>query len=212
MSNSLIRCFSNYWHLPPAAVRVYYFPGKSFGGTGMMTQNRPQPSEYAPHFAKYISSVPDGDLLALLQSGVGDWNSLLGNLSEAQSEFRYEPAKWSIKEVVGHVSDTERIFAYRTLRIARGDQTPLPSFEQDDYVKEGNFSALTLANLLEEFAAVRQSSISLLRSFPRQAWTRRGNASQKEITVSALAFIISGHERYHRSILEQRYLPALPRA
>jgi uncharacterized damage-inducible protein DinB len=178
----------------------------------MMTQNRPQPSEYAPYFAKYIAAVPDGDLLVTLQSGLREWNSLLANLSEAQSEFRYEPGKWSIKEVVGHVSDAERIFAYRALRIARGDQTPLPGFEQDDYVKEGNFSARTLADLLDEFAAIRHSSIALLRSLPSSAWTRRGNASQKEITVSALAFIISGHERYHRSILEQRYLPALPRA
>jgi hypothetical protein len=177
-----------------------------------MTQIRPIPSEYAPYYGKYIDSVPGGDLLETLEFAVHEWSSLLGGLSEAQADFRYEPAKWSIKEVVGHVTDTERIFSYRTLRIARGDQTPLPGFEQDDYVKEGNFSARKLADLLEEFAGVRHSSVALLRALPPQAWTRRGNASQKDVTVNALAFITAGHERYHRSILEQRYLPALPRA
>jgi hypothetical protein len=178
----------------------------------MMTQIRPQPGEYAPFYAKYIALVPDADLLDTLQASVHDWKSLLGGLTEPQSEFRYEPAKWSFKEVLGHVTDTERIFSYRVLRIARGDQTPLSGFEQDDYVKEGNFSARKLPELLEEFSAVRHSTLALLRSLSTSAWTRRGNANQKEVTVSALAFVIAGHERHHRFIVEQRYLPALPRA
>lgn len=178
----------------------------------MMTHNRPQPSEYAPFYANYIARVPEGDLLAILESSVKDWKSLLGGLTEAQSEFRYQPGKWSIKDAVGHVTDTERIFSYRALRIARGDQTPLSGFEQDDYVKEGNFSSRKLADLLEEFSAVRHSTVALLRSLPAQAWMRRGTANQKEVTVTALAFIIAGHERHHRNILEQRYIPALPRA
>ncbi|HEY2119569.1 MAG TPA: DinB family protein [Candidatus Acidoferrum sp.] len=178
----------------------------------MMTQNRPGPSDYAPFYGKYIELVPDGELLTTLTDSIHEWKSLLGGLTEAQANFRYEPLKWSIKETIGHVTDTERIFAYRVLRIARGDQTPLSGFEQDDYVKGGNFSERTLTDLLEEFSAVRHSTVILLHSLPAKAWTRRGNASQKDITVSALAFIISGHERHHRAILEQRYLSALPRS
>jgi hypothetical protein len=178
----------------------------------MMTQNRPEPSDYAPYYGKYIELVPDGELLTTLTNGVPEWQALLGGLTETQADFRYEPMKWSIKETIGHVTDSERIFAYRALRIARGDQTPLSGFEQDGYVQEGNFSERTLADLLEEFSAVRHSTVILLRSLPSKAWTRRGNANQKDITVGALAFIISGHERHHRSILEQRYLTALPRS
>jgi uncharacterized damage-inducible protein DinB len=178
----------------------------------MMTQIRPQAGEYAPFYASYIALVPSGDLLTTLDDAVHEWKSLLGNLTEAQAEFRYALGKWSIKEVVGHVTDTERIFAYRVLRIARGDQTPLSGFEQDDYVKEGNFSARKLADLLDEFSAVRHATLVLLRSLPSGAWTRCGNANQKEVTVTALGFIIAGHERHHRAILEQRYLPTLPRA
>jgi DinB superfamily len=177
----------------------------------MMTQNRPGPSDYAPFYAKYIALVPDGDLLATLANGGEEWKLLLGGLTPGQADFRYEPAKWSIKESIGHVTDTERIFTYRALRIARGDQTPLSGFEQDDYVKEGNFSGRTLEDLLEEFSAVRHSTVTLLRSLPPKVWMRRGKANQNEVTVTALAFIIAGHERHHRNILEERYLQALPR-
>jgi hypothetical protein len=178
----------------------------------MMTQIRPKSADYAPFYEKYVALVPSGDLLATLELQVPAWKSMLGMLSGPQSEFRYEPAKWSIKEILGHVTDTERIFSYRALRIARGDQTPLSGFEQDDYIKEGNYSARTLADLLEEFSLVRASTLSLFRSLSTEAWTRRGNANQKEVTVCALGFITAGHTEHHRVILEQRYLPALPPA
>jgi hypothetical protein len=177
-----------------------------------MTQIRPEPDEYAPFYDKYVALVPQGDLFSTLDLQPREWKSLLGGLTAPQSEFRYETGKWSIKEVLGHVTDTERIFAYRVLRIARGDQTPLSGFEQDDYAKAGNYSARTLADLLEEFTIVRQSTLTLLRSLSPEAWTRRGNANQKEITVRALGFITAGHANHHRDILEQRYLPKLPRA
>jgi hypothetical protein len=177
-----------------------------------MTQIRPEPGEYASFYEKYIALVPQGDLFATLVAQLLEWNSLLGGLTEPQAEFRYEPGKWSIKETVGHVTDTERVFTYRVLRIARGDQTPLSGFEQDDYVREGDFSAHTLPDLLDDFSTVRQATLTLLRSLNSQAWTRRGNANQKEVTVRALGFIIAGHERHHRIILKQRYLPSLPRA
>jgi hypothetical protein len=177
----------------------------------MMTQNRPQASDYAPNYAKYVALVPDGDFLEILKKQLHEMRPLLEPLSEQQADFRYEPGKWSIKESLGHVNDTERIFAYRLLRIARGDQTPLPGFEQDDYVKTANSSRRKLSDLLDEFSAVRQASISLLRSLDAAAWLRRGTASEKQISVTALAFILLGHALHHQQIFEKSYLPSLAR-
>jgi uncharacterized damage-inducible protein DinB len=174
-----------------------------------MPQKRPQQGDYALFYEKYVALVPSGDFLEILLNQRRDLVRLLSPLTEEQAEFRYAPGKWSVKEVLGHISDTERIFAYRMLRIARGDQTPLASFEQDGYIQNGNFSARKLADLLEEFSAVREATISLVRSLDDAAWLRRGNASQKEVSVLALAFVIAGHERHHRVLLEERYLPAL---
>ncbi len=176
-----------------------------------MTQNRPQTSEYAPYYEKYVASVPDGEIEETLEEQLSETKLLLGNLSEKAADFRYADGKWSVKQILGHISDSERIFAYRILRIARGDQTPLAGFEQDDYVKAGNFSAQPLAGLLEEFIAVRRASIALLRSFDASTWLRRGVANQKEISVRALAYIIAGHERHHRQVLQEQYFPAMPR-
>jgi hypothetical protein len=177
----------------------------------MMTQKRPQKSEYAVFYEKYVALVPGGDFLEILEEQHATLLGLLSPLTEEQAAFRYEPDKWSIKEVVGHINDAERIFAYRLLRIARGDETPLASFEQDAYIATGSFSARKLSDLLDEFSAVRKASITLVRSLDDRAWMRRGTASQKEITALALGFIIAGHERHHRMILEERYLPALRR-
>ena len=173
-----------------------------------MPQKRPQKGEYADYFEKYIALVLSGDFLEILQEQEKAMIRLLSPLSDEQADFRYAPGKWSIKEIVGHINDAERIFAYRLLRIARGDQTPLASFEQDGYVQTGNFSSRKLADLLQEFSAVRQATIALIRSLDDAAWLRRGVAGQKEITATALAFIIAGHERHHRMILEERYLSA----
>lgn len=173
-----------------------------------MTQKRPQKGDYAEYYGKYIDLVPSGDFLDLLQSQREDLWRLLSPLSDDQAEFRYAQGKWSIKEVVGHISDTERIFAYRLLRIARGDQTPLPSFEQDGYIQTGKFTTRTLKDLLEEFSSIREATIALVRSLDNAAWQRRGTASQKEITSTALAFIIAGHVRHHHILLEERYLSA----
>lgn len=178
----------------------------------MMTQNRPEPGEYAAYYEKYIAGVPQGELLAILETQLHDWKQLLSKLTERDAEFRYAPGKWTVKEVLGHISDSERIFAYRALRIARGDQTPLSGFEQDDYVREGNFSARSLAEVLEEFSSVRAASLSLLRALPASAGLRRGTANQKEVSVRAIAYMIAGHDRHHRKIFEELYLPVLQRA
>ena len=174
--------------------------------------NRPEATEYADYYANYISKVPGSDVLSVLESQRLQMLQLFAGRSERDGSFRYAPGKWSVKEVLGHITDTERIFTYRALRIARGDQTPLPGFEQDDFVKNGAFGERTLASLAEEFGLVRSASVALFRSFPEEAWSRRGVASQKEVTARALAFITAGHQMHHRVILEERYFPAIPRA
>src|ERR1700739_1796909 len=177
-----------------------------------MTQNRPQKGDYALYYENYIALVPSGDFLEILQQQHRDLTRLLSPLTDQQAEFRYAPGKWSIKEVLGHINDAERIFSYRLLRIARGDQTPLAGFEQDGYIEAGNFSARTLDDLLREFSAVREATVALIRSLDDAAWVRRGVASPQEVAVNAIAFVIAGHEPHHRIILEERYLPALARS
>src|SRR5258708_34763291 len=137
---------------------------------------------------------------------------LFAGRSERDGSFRYAPGKWTVKEVLGHITDTERIFTYRALRFARADQTALPGFEQDDYVRSGAFGERTLAGLAEEFGAVRGASIALFRSFKEDVWPRRGLPNQKEVTVPALAFISADHQIHHRIILEEGYCPAIQRA
>jgi uncharacterized damage-inducible protein DinB len=174
--------------------------------------SRPGPGEYAPNYETYISKVKGNDIVGILEAQRLQMAQLFAAHSERDGNFRYAPDKWTVKEVLGHVCDTERIFAYRALRIARGDQTPLPGFEQDDYVRGGNFAERTLADLAEEFGLVRAASIAFFRSLQKDAWQRRGVANKNEVSVRALAFIVAGHELHHRLILEERYFPAIPRA
>ena len=174
--------------------------------TTTLSIERPKLGEYNPYYDRYISLIPGNDIIGTLEKQFPKTVGLLSGRSDEEGNFRYEPGKWSLKEVVGHMNDTERIMAYRALRIARGDQTPLPGFEQDDFVREGPFSELSLSSLVEEFKAVRAATLSLLRTFRPQDWTRRGKASDREITVRALVYIIAGHEVHHRNIVEERYL------
>lgn len=167
---------------------------------------RPKLGEYKPYYDRYISLIPGNDIIGTLEKQLPKTVALLSGRSDEEGNFRYEPGKWSLKEVIGHLNDTERIMAYRALRIARGDQTPLPGFEQDDFVRDGPFADLSLSSLVEEFQTVRAATLSLLRTFRPQDWTRRGHASDHEITVRALVYIIAGHELHHRNIVEERYL------
>lgn len=168
--------------------------------------SRPQADEYATYYGNYIGKVPDGDLLAMLATQVGDTLKLIRDIPEARGTYRYAPDKWSIKEVIGHICDTERIMGYRALRIARADATPLPGFEQNDYVPAGNFDQRTLADLGEELAAVRQATLHLFRHLGPEALARRGTASGNPFTPRALAYVIAGHERHHVGILKAQYL------
>ncbi len=171
----------------------------------------PEAAEYAPNYGRYISLVSGNDIVRTLETQANETVALLRGLTEQQGDDRYAPEKWSIKEVVGHVIDTERIFAYRALRIARRDQTPIEGFEQDDYVRAARFGERALAGLIDEFAGVRRASLLLLQSLDAEAWVRRGVANQKEISVRALAYVIAGHELHHRKILQERYLTAAVR-
>jgi hypothetical protein len=169
----------------------------------------PEPSEFDPYFDRYISLVPDGDVVAHLVTQAGETVTLLSKLSEPDGGYRYAPGKWSVKEVVGHVIDTERVFAYRVMRFARNDPTPLAGFEQDPYVANGGFDGRALADLVAEFSSVRAATVHLLNGLDDEASLRRGMASNHAITVRALAYLIAGHERHHVNILRERYLPAL---
>jgi DinB superfamily len=175
-------------------------------------QTRPQPGEYASYYEKYISLVSSDDILGTLEAQRLQMAQLLAGRSERDGNFRYAPDKWTVKEVIGHVSDCERMFAYRALRISRGDRTPMEGFEQDDYVRNGSFGERTLADLALEFDAVRNSTLALFRSLPDEAWQRQGIANKNEVSVRALAFIAAGHELHHRRILVEKYFPAIPRA
>jgi hypothetical protein len=167
---------------------------------------RPDATEYNPYYGKYISLVANSDILALLSQQLDETLALLGSIPESQANFRYAPDKWSIKELVGHVIDAERIFSYRALRFARNDQTPIEGFEQDDYIRNASFDDYTLNDLASEFAHVRRASLSLFKHLDEEAWQRRGTASDNEISVRALAYIIAGHELHHMEILRSRYL------
>jgi uncharacterized damage-inducible protein DinB len=171
-----------------------------------LLNTRPEPSEYAPYYGKYVSLVPDGDILASLRQQMNETLALLRSIPESQAAHRYAPGKWSIKELLGHLMDTERIFAYRALRFARGDRTRLPGFDQDDYIRNASFEDYPLNDLAAEFEHVRQASIFLFQHLNEEDWGRSGAANDSEISVRALAYIIAGHELHHREILRTKYL------
>jgi DinB superfamily len=170
-----------------------------------LTIARPEPGEYAQYYDRYISLVPGADILATLDAQRRQMVLLLSGRDEADGDFRYGPDKWNAKQVLGHVCDTERIFAYRALRIARGDRTPMEGFEQDDYVRNGPFERAPLSEMIEDYIAVRRATLSLLRDLDEAAWLRRGVANKNEVSVRAIAYTIAGHELHHRRILEEKY-------
>lgn len=169
---------------------------------------RPRPEEYNAYYEAYISEVADGRLLETLVAQRDETAALLAGLTEAQADYRYAEGKWSLKEVISHVADAERIFAYRALRIARGDETPLASFDENAYVPAAGCDRRTLPDVAHEIRAVREATLALLESFDEAAWLRVGTASGKQVSVRALGYIIAGHERHHVRVLRERYLAA----
>lgn len=171
-----------------------------------LTLPRPGSDESAPFYHGYIAEVPGEAIGTYLETQLTDLERLLAPLDESTARSRYAEGKWSIKEVVGHLADSERIFAYRLLRIGRGDATPLPGFDENAYVPAGDFDARPLASVVGELRAVRQGTIALAHGLPARAWPRRGEASGKVISARALAYIVVGHLTHHERVLRERYL------
>ncbi len=174
--------------------------------TAAAAGTRPETTEFAPFYAGYVTAVPEGDILATLRRSGDEWQAVLAALPEERAGYRYAEGKWSIRQVVGHLSDAERIFTYRALRIARGDQSPLASFDENAYAEAAGSDRRTLSALAAELRVVRESTIALYASLPNDAWTRTGTASSKTVSVRALAYITAGHAMHHLKILRERYL------
>ena len=168
--------------------------------------SRPDKSEYPDYCEGYVSKVPAGDIVTVLGAQLEESLALFRNIPEARGGYRYAEEKWSVKEVIGHITDGERILAYRALRFARGDTTPLAGYEQDDYVLGGGFERRSLKDLIDEFETVRCATMSLFSSFDGEAWSRRGVANKNEMTVRGVAYVLAGHERHHVEILRAKYL------
>ena len=169
------------------------------------TVGRPEADEIPSHYVGYINRVPELDPVMVCAAQIEVTEALLHGLSENDAMYRYARGKWSVKEVVGHLADVERIMAYRALRIARGDTTPLPGFDENAYVPVAKFDSRSLADLVGELRTARAATLALLRTFDADAWRRRGTASGKPVSVRALAYMIPGHERHHLEILRTRY-------
>jgi len=168
----------------------------------MMT--RPKPTEHAPYYANYVAQVPESDVLAVLDAQAAEVDAVLHRIPEAQAGILHSPYTWTIKQVVGHLIDAERVFAYRALRFGRGDAQALPGFDENVYARSGEFDRHPLKDLAAEFAAVRQGTLHLLRHMPEGAWPRTGVANGAPASVRALAFIIAGHTRHHLGIVRKR--------
>lgn len=176
------------------------------------TIDRPQPDEYAPYFERYVSKVPPGgsDILGQLSKQIDDTVALFGSLSDAQAEFRYGPDKWTVKQVVGHMADTERIFCYRALCFARGETAELPGFDENTYAANAHVGSRRIADIIAEFRAVRAATVALFSGLDAEELMRRGKANGRPYSVRAVPYIIAGHERHHGDIFRERYLPAMP--
>lgn len=168
--------------------------------------SRPEKSEYGEWYAGYVSLVPEEDIVTALNGQSFEIAELGTAISEERGSYSYSEGKWTIKELLGHINDGERIFAYRALRIARGDLTPLPGFEQDDYIATGRFNERSVSSLIEEFVRLRRSNMMLFENLAVDAWLQIGRANDNAISVRAIAFIMVGHIRHHIYILNERYL------
>lgn len=171
--------------------------------------HRPIEGEYPSYFEGYIKLVPNGEIVSILQENLLGTISLFQGIPVSNGDFQYAPDKWSIKEVLGHMTDTERIMSVRLLRFGRGDSTPLPGFNENIYVKGANFNQRTLENLLDEFTVTRNATITLIQNMSEESWGRKGLSNNHETTARSLAYMITGHELHHCQIIRERYLAAL---
>ena len=166
---------------------------------------RPDPSEFAPFYAGYVALVTEGEILRVLETQAADLKRLTGKFVPEREQHRYAPGKWSVREVVGHITDAERVFGFRAFCFSRGDRNPLPGFDENDYVAQSGFDRRDLADLADDFGHIRQVNLAALRLLDEEAWLRTGTASGKPVSVRALAYIMAGHVRHHLNILSTRY-------
>ncbi len=165
---------------------------------------QPETNEYATHYGKYVKLVPEDDVVAALRSELAQTVALLNGVADKDASICHPPYTWTIKQVVGHLTDCERVFGYRALRFARGDSTPLPGFDENHYARFAESDQRRLSELSAEFEAVRKSHLYLFQNLPGNAWKQRGSANGHDVSVRALAYIIVGHERHHTAIIRQR--------
>jgi hypothetical protein len=167
---------------------------------------RPEATEYSAYAKGYVDFAPELDIIAALEAQCQDTLKLLRTLDNTKAEYRYAPGKWSIKELVGHISDTERAFVFRAFHFARNIPGSIPGFDQDVAAGHAPYAAVPFDAIIDEYACIRRATLHLFRNLDRESWMRRGIANQNEVTVRALAYITLGHERHHRAILRERYL------
>ncbi len=177
-----------------------------------VTIGRPATDEYAPYCQVYVQRVPDGDILTILEDQIVEVREILDAVSEGQADYRTGPGEWSVKEVIGHLSDCERIFAYRVLRFSRKDATPLSGFEQDDYVREAHFSSRLLDSLVQEFELLRRANVLAYQALTEEDSVLRGRASDISVSVRGLLYIMAGHVFHHLDSLRSEYLPGIDKA
>lgn len=167
---------------------------------------RPEPGEYADWYAGYVTKVPETDIVAALETQIREFRAAFDVIPASRADHRYAPGKWSIRELAGHLNDGERVFAYRALRFSRGDATPLPGFEENEYVAAASFDRVPLPDLVAQFEHQRRSNVLLFRGLAPEAWARTGVASDNPMSVRALACVLVGHARHHLGVLQARYL------
>jgi hypothetical protein len=171
-----------------------------------MKINRPQPRDFPEFFQRYIDLVPDGNVLKVLEGQVLDFQFIFSDIPIEQENFRYEPGKWSLKEVLGHIIDTERILSYRALSFARGNNAVQPGFDPDGFMANANFNKRTVYDLAHEFGIVRNSNLVMIRNFSEEDFQKRGVANNWEMSVGAIVYAMAGHALHHVSVIKSKYL------
>lgn len=170
---------------------------------------RPLSTEYAPYYDKYVQLVPDGDILTILRKQALELERMFGQIGPEHETFAYGPGKWTFRQVAGHLTDVERVFGVRAFCFSRGEQAPLPSFDENVYVDAGRYEGISLRDLVAEFTIVRAGNLAFLARLDEAQWLGRGTASGHAVSVRALGWIMAGHVAHHLAIHTERYLPAV---
>jgi len=171
-----------------------------------MIIEQPQSSEYPPYYQHYLDLVSNGDVIKTLKDQIMDIQAVISKIPEEKEGYAYAEGKWTIKEVIGHVIDTERILGYRVLRFARKDKTVLPGFDENAFVSNANFNKRTLYELAHEFAIVREANITLFKTFEKEHLIQKGNANGQEVSVRSVIYMIAGHASHHMNVIKTKYL------